>query len=52
MKKLFEVADFAQKQLFEFGDPWRLNRWPEVKSDDNAAMGDLILFRMPFSDSQ
>ena len=51
MKKLFAVKYFAQKQLFFFGDLCRLNRRPWVKSDDNVAMGNSVLFRMPFSDS-
>ena len=34
----------------DLGCVWRLNHWPYVKSDDSVTMGNLILFRMPFSD--
>ena len=46
--KLFTKKYFAKNGKLDFGDLWRLNRWPEVKSDGNAAMGDSILFRTFF----
>ena len=48
---IFIEAFFSLKNSFlDFGDLWRLNRWPWVKSDETLVMANLIIFRMPFSD--
>ena len=44
-----KTTSFKSRISFLFGDPWSLNCRPKVKSDDNAATGNLICFRMLFS---